>query len=114
MLAGSWIVGMVTNVTFLLCKFRRLAAMASSLATDPRPGSTVSALVAVLAIDRSLTGLSRTPWLSIFWMSEDMNSCCSSIRPRSLPSPTPCLVRTNASASFPVTRCFPAERSRWL
>ena len=74
---------------------RRVAASESSREIDPRPGSTVTDCVAVLAMSYSLTGFSSMPWLSSFWISEKKNSCCNSIRPRSLPSPTPCRVRAS-------------------
>src|ERR1022692_239734 len=38
------------KVTFLVCRLRRVAASESSLAIDPRPGSTMIAFVAVLAM----------------------------------------------------------------
>ena len=97
-LAGSVMVGMVSRVTFLACSPVRLLARASSLLTESRPWSTVSARVARSAILSSWTELVSRPVLFTFWMTEDMNACCSSIRGRSPPtSPsadTPCRVRT--------------------
>ena len=95
---GSGTVGIVISVTCLARRWARVLASASSLVTESRPWSTVSALVAVSAILSSWTELPRMPWLLTFWMTEAMNACCSMIRGRSPPvSPsaeTPCRVRT--------------------
>lgn len=62
--------------------------------SEASPSSVVSDLVAELAILYAVVGLPSRSWDLISVSSASRNCCWSPIRPRSLPSPMPCLVRT--------------------
>ncbi len=82
--------------------------------TEASAESVVIERVRVSPTDQSFTGLVSSPTPPTCLSSERTICFCSSIRPRSLPSPTPCRVRTKASACLPSRWCSPGWRSRPL
>lgn len=80
--------------------------------SEASPESVVSDLVAELAILYEFVGLPSRSCDLTSLSSARRNCCWSPIRPRSLPSPMPCRVRTYASDWVPSSLCGPAVRSR--
>ena len=66
--------------------------------------------VAAAASPYSLVMSVSVEELFILRTSAERNTCCELMRVRSLPSPTPCLVRRNSRAVAPCSVCSPAER----
>lgn len=86
-------VGTVMNSMLSVPTFWMLWATAVML-VRPNSGSVVSAFVAALRKEKSLSGRSRSEVEVAFCATEAMKACCRLIRPRSEPSPIVLRART--------------------